>query len=61
MVSEKVLLVLQIVNITVDKGTKRVWLKELEEINQCSQAENEELRRLLWVAEEENQELQERS
>jgi flagellar biosynthesis/type III secretory pathway chaperone len=43
------------------KGTKQVWLKELEEINHNIQAENAELRRLLQVAEEEKQELQERS
>jgi hypothetical protein len=46
------------------KGAKRAEkLQELEEINHNIQAENEntELRRLLQVAEEEKQELQERS
>jgi hypothetical protein len=40
------------------KGMKQVWLKELEEINQCIQVENAELRRLLQVAEEEKKILQ---
>jgi hypothetical protein len=44
------------------KGVKRAEkLQELEEINHNIQAENAELRRLLQVAEEEKQELQERS
>ena len=40
---------------------KEERLQELEEINHNIQDENAELRRLLQVAEEEKQELQERS
>ena len=44
------------------KGAKQAKkLQELEEINHNIQAKNAELRRLLRVAEEEKQELQERS
>jgi hypothetical protein len=44
------------------KGAKKAEkLQELEEINHNIQAENMELRRLLQVAEEEKQEIQERS
>ena len=44
------------------KGAKKSErLQELEEINHNIQAENAELRRILQVAEEEKQELQERS
>jgi hypothetical protein len=39
------------------KGLKQVRLQELEEINQCIQAENAELRRILQVAEDEKNKL----
>ena len=52
---------MQIVNITIGKGMKQVYLRELEEINHNIQAENAELRRLLQVAKEEKKEIQERS
>jgi hypothetical protein len=39
------------------KASKQARLKELEEINQCIQADNAELKRLLQVAEDENKKL----
>jgi hypothetical protein len=39
------------------KGLKRVILQELEEINQCIQAENAKLRRILQFAEDEKYKL----
>jgi hypothetical protein len=38
----------------MEKTSKNAWLKEIEEVNQCIQVENAELRRLLQVAEDEN-------
>jgi len=41
----------------MEKTSKNAWLKEIEEVNQCIQVENAELRRLLQVAEDENYKL----
>ena len=41
----------------MEKTSKNAWLKEIEEVNQCIQVENAELRMLLQVAEDENYKL----
>ena len=39
------------------KTLKNAWLNELEEINQCIQAKNEKIRRLLQVSQDKNHKL----